>query len=1625
VPRASDSIVHAGLCEATEHAASGVVVTDREGKILFVNPAFTAMTGYSRQEAVGQNPRILKSERELPSFYEQMWSTIRSGNIWHGDLINRRKDGSLYSEEMTISPVREAHGEISGYVALKRDVTMRRADEESRRFLTTLVEGSEDAIVSYAPDGSILTWNRGAEQIFGYPADEAVGRQISMLLAPERHSTLERLTEEILQGKSIFQRQGQGVRKDGQRIHIYASLWPMRNALDEITAVFTIFRDVTRQHEAEQAQSLLASIVESSGDAICAAKPDGTIVSWNHSAEVLTGYSAAEVIGKNFTLLSTPGRLDKSLEVLAAFGAGRPVSAYETVVQCKDGSQRHVELSTSPILNPAGELVGGSGIARDITSKLETERRLRESEERFRRVFEEAPFGICVSTLDGHYRMVNTAFCAMLGYTEEQLLAMSWMDLTPEDDVSTSQTMLKDLLAVPSGTVEWEKRYRRADGSTIWVRMRTSLVRDGEGHPLHTVVHVEDITERRRAAAQLQEVTDRLMLAARAGGVGVWDYNIAIERLNWDEQMFRLYGIAREQFNGTYKAWWERLHPEDRQRVEEDHQAAIHGERDFDTEFRVVWPDGSLHSIRALALVKRDDAGNPLHMIGTNWEITAQKKITEELQESNRRLSAQHALLDGERKILRTFIDNVPDLMYVKDLDSRFVVANPELAHWAGAKTPEEMLGKTDLDYFPPEMAQSFHEDEQRIIRTGQPIIDREETGGRLETGEVCYLLTTKVPLFDSEGRVTGIAGIGRNITERKRSEDALIESNRQLEEETARANQLAMVAEKARADLQENTLYLQTLFDVVPVGIMVVDAGTRRVTDINPHAQNLIGLRKEQIVGNFCNKVVCPAADRACPILDMEQPIDLSERMIVTAEGKRLPVLKSVTSVNKKGRRVLIESFVDITAQKQAADALIESNRQLEEETTRSNQLAQEAEKANVAKSDFLANMSHEIRTPMNGVIGMTGLLLDTSLTDEQRHYAEIVRSSAESLLRLINDILDFSKIEARKMELETADFDLRGVLDNLVATVAAQAYAKGIELICGIGPEAPDHLRGDPGRLCQILTNLLGNAIKFTRKGEVVVSVSLVEREADSCLLRFSVRDTGIGIPEDKIGLLFEKFSQVESSTTRKFGGTGLGLAISKQLAELMGGSIGVISEAGKGSEFWFTVRMGLLSSAQEALPVEPQRGVLCGVRVLIVDDSAASRESLTKQAAGWGMRPVSVEGGSWALEALYRALQERDPFRVAVIDTQMPGMNGEALSSVILADERLRDTRMVMLNSLGGRNHPQSGGKNGLAISITKPVRGDELFHALAKVISAEGVPQRVVEAADAGECDAGQRRLQPFVCPNARVLLAEDNPTNQKVALAILKKLGLSADAVADGSEALKSLESIPYDLVLMDVRMPVMDGLEATRQIRDPNSAVLNHDLPIVAMTANAMRSDQEQCLAAGMNDFVPKPVTPQELRQMLAKWLPAEKHLSTADAGPSPQPVASEDEPPVFDREGLMMRLMEDQALATTIIEAFCEEMPRQMRELKEFLQRDDAESTGRQAHSIKGAAAIVGGERLRALALQMEKAADSGDLSAVAARMEQLEALFQQLRDAMITTENSGKSIHPKGPMHHENTCG
>jgi signal transduction histidine kinase/DNA-binding response OmpR family regulator len=660
----------------------------------------------------------------------------------------------------------------------------------------------------------------------------------------------------------------------------------------------------------------------------------------------------------------------------------------------------------------------------------------------------------------------------------------------------------------------------------------------------------------------------------------------------------------------------------------------------------------------------------------------------------------------------------------------------------------------------------------------------------------------------------------------------------------------------------------------------------------------------------------------------------------------------------------------------------------ELQETTGRLVAARDEALAAERAKADFLATMSHEIRTPMNGVIGMLGLLLDTELERAQLEYAQTAHRSAEALLVVINDVLDFSKIEAGKLELERIDFELRHLLEDVMGLLGARASAKRLELGTLVHEGVPEVLRGDPGRLRQIMFNLIGNAIKFTERGEVVVRIELEQEIDDSVLLRFEVSDTGPGIAPDVQQRLFTPFTQADATTTRRYGGTGLGLAICRRLVELMGGQIGVESAVGRGSRFWLTARFGRSPKMAE----QPQRwsGTLSGHRVLVVDDHRASRQDLESQLGRWGLDTIAVPDARRALMLLQSSASQGTPFDVALIDMHMPGTDGLQLGRDIKADPRIASTALVLLTSIGLRGQARDAQEAGFAAFLSKPLRQSALHDCLVTLL----------RRSDAGTGD-------PSVVPSlitrhtvaeartgrlARILVAEDHPINQLVAVGLLERLGYRADVASNGREAVEAVQRTRYDLVLMDCQMPEVDGYEATRLIRQ--SEPPGRRLPVLALTADVTDRGREQCKGAGMDDYIAKPIDREQLRETLLRWLPA---AGEADREAEDTPEAGA--PVALHLPQLTSVVGDDPAKIRRYLDLFASTTERLMEQIEAAIERREADGLRRLSHTLKGACGNIGAVEMAGLARRLEEAAAEDDWGKAGAVRDQLAGSFDRTK--------------------------
>jgi PAS domain S-box-containing protein len=986
-------------------------------------------------------------------------------------------------------------------------------------------------------------------------------------------------------------------------------------------------------------------------------------------------------------------------------------------------------------------------------------------------------------------------------------------------------------------------------------------------------------------------------------------------------QLEAILGYRAEEWAADPDFFLKVIHPDDRDWVIAEQLRTREAGQPFRAEYRMNTREGGvrwfLDETRAIA----DQEGRPGYRCGYLVDITERKELEDAVREAEDRY--------------RQLVEKLPLAIYIDRLDelSSNIYTSPQVEGMFGY-TVEQWRTEEDLfvRLLHPADRERVLGEHERTRATGQPL--RTEYRLFAADGRVIWIRDEAVVLTDQQGKPQVLQGFLIDITERKAAEQALRDSE---------------------AELSRQKAYYQELLELSPVAIVTLDM-EERITSWNPAAEKLFGFPHAEAVGRSLDDLLFPTQVLREEGRAVSRQADEEGLAHVIAQRRR-----------KDGALVDVEILmVPLVVDAERTGFLV-----LYHDITELQRAREEAEAATHAKSAFLATMSHEIRTPMNAVIGMGGLLLDTELTEEQRGFAEVIQTSGEALLRIIDDVLDFSKIEAGKLELEEQPLEVCAFAESALDLVAVRASEKGIELGCLVDPEVPAAILGDPTRLRQALGNLLSNAVKFTEVGEVVIAVAAEAADDDWLRLRFSVRDTGIGIPAERMHRLFESFSQVDASTTRRYGGTGLGLAISRRLAELMGGTLWVESEERKGSTFHLEIL------AREATaPAGTDRGEgdrrIAGKRLLVVDDNATNREVVRRQAQSWGMLVEAVEHPD---EALFR-VRRGDPFDVAVLDMQMPEMDGLTLARAIRRHRDASALPLVLLTSIGLL--AQARGAPEFAAQLTKPVKASQLHEALVRVLAAGAA----VDLAPGGDGEGARPAAVAM-----RVLVAEDNAVNRQLALALLGKLGYQADVVENGREALDALDRQAYDVVLMDVQMPELDGLEATRRIRDRFRS--EEGPTIIAMTANAMEGDREECLAAGMDDYLGKPIRVDELSRALARCRPqhARETLEHAALSRLVSALGGGDE----GREAV-----------AELVDTFLEDAATLMATLRGAVERRDAEEAGRAAHTLKSNGATFGALSFSVLCRELETLGRHGELEAAPALLERAEEEWRRVREAL-----------------------
>jgi two-component system sensor histidine kinase/response regulator len=1024
-------------------------------------------------------------------------------------------------------------------------------------------------------------------------------------------------------------------------------------------------------------------------------------------------------------------------------------------------------------------------------------------------------------------------------------------------------------------------------------------------------------------------------------GAGTFEFNGANRRLSCSAATAKLLGFVPEPLELTIPQWLNIVHPDDREMASRAAAEAVAVGNPYTQEYRLQSPSGEIRWLRAHGLPVKNPAGQVERVEGALLDITALKQLELELRGRDERfrdaaIAARFYTweFDFERNIYT--VDSPAEKK--RDAQGRWVTGN---------NTYQRSIEAALNDH---------HPDDRHLLSA---ILDRvrlEDMTYELEARVMSpidnsyrWMLARGKVVRDAGGKRRWVRGILQDIHDRKLAD-------LRLHETEARLDRMMRGADD---------------------GFWEIDAKTRDVW-VSPRYATMLGYEQENFLADKRKIFDTTHPDDLEKIMNafdrhMQQAapaVDVEVRKLTNGGEWRWMQIRGACERNAVGEPLTISgSQQDITERKRQQEELL--------------QAMASAAAANKAKSEFLANMSHEIRTPMNGVIGMTELLLESPLNSMQRDYAETVRDSATSLLTIINDILDFSKVEAGKLELEAIDMDLRDTVEDVARLLAVHAHAKGLEVTAHVDPDLPDMLRGDPGRVRQILLNLGGNAVKFTQKGEVALDLQIVERDATGVRIRLEIRDTGVGIPEQRLSALFQPFSQVDASTTRRFGGTGLGLSIVWRLVTLMGGEVGVTSQEGAGSVFWFTAHFDC--AAVDTFTHHAPPASLRGQRVLVVDDNATNRKVMMGQLTLCHTEPVCASSADEALTLLRQAAMAGQPFEAALLDHQMPGCDGAKLGKMITADPDIKATRLILLTSSGQRGDGHFYAGIGFAGYLLKPVTQRDLTDCLATVL--------------ASSAEVWHLQSQPIVTRHAlrsirarqrhRILLAEDNVVNQKVACRTLEKMGYRVDIAADGRAAVKAWQTGRYDLIFMDCQMPVLDGYEATREIRLLEGATRR--IPIVALTAHAMKGADLQCAAAGMDDYLSKPIDRVKLQACLEHWLGVSVAVGEmpADGDPRERAPSVIDDP--VDWQALLDATDQDEQLARELAILYIDSGEENLHSILSALQEGDYGRIGVTAHALKGASANLHAVAANIAAERLERAVKLEDATTIEECTEEL----------------------------------
>ncbi|PQA79187.1 PAS domain S-box protein [Rhodoferax sp. TS-BS-61-7] len=1539
-----------------ESAPDGLLVTDAQGTITMVNPRMQDLFGYADHELVGQPMEILVPtaiRAKHPGLREGFVQDGRSRNMGStdGSLRGVRKDGTEFPVEVGLSRLPAMGGRGVCVCASVRDVTERnRVEQEvrnSQRQIRTLVDSIGSIITLKDREGRYQLMNATYAKYMGVGEHDVLGKSAYDFLPKDVADKIAAVERRVLDNGEVVTYEEVIPSADRSELRTFMTTkTPLINEAGEIFGICGIATDITERQKTQEAMRIAnaeqSAMFEATTLGIAFIK-DRTIVRSNRKLDLLFGTPDGTQIGQTTRAWYATDEdfVQGGDAVYAQLARGEMHQREQELVRA-DGTRFWCQLSGAAI-DPSDLSKGTVWMLNDVTERKAAEQALTDERRHLQNILENSPVAVCIAAADGRPIFANQQMLQMMGLSMEELLKLgSTLSMWKNPQ---SRAELVEILRRDGVVKDFETETVRPDGESISVLISANMMKQGES--LQMISWMYDVTERQKAqeAMRTANAEQTAMFEATTLGIAFVKERVIVRG---NRQLDVLFKTGEGGLIGKSPRSWYATDEEFAKGLDEIYAQLSRGEK-HQREEELIRADGTRFwcQLNGAAIDPHDLSKGTVWML---LDVTERKLAEQEIQRN--------------RQFMEAVLENINSAIYVKDVHGVYTFVNSDWEQATGL-TRAEVLGRSTLEVDHLGRGQLYHELDMQAINAGQLVVT-EEVAGQGD-GER-FFQVTKVPMRQGD-EISGLCSIAFDVTERKR-----------MEAEIQRTNFLADVALELTdsgywyVDYSDPDYYFQSERAARILGEPIKPDGRYKLDSEWFSRLEVANKETAAATAERYQGAVDGKYDQYDSIYAYKRPID-GEIIWVHAAGK---VVRDEAS-NKI--TFMYGAYQDITQQKKT-----------EAEILRAREQAMEATKA---KSDFLANMSHEIRTPMNAIIGMSHLALQTGLDKKQRNYIEKVHRSGENLLGIINDILDFSKIEAGKMSMETIDFRLEDVMDNLANLVGMKAEDKGLELLFQAAPDVPTALQGDPLRLGQILINLGNNAVKFTDKGEIVVGIEKISEDPSGVQLHFWVQDSGIGMTPEQCSKMFQSFSQADASTTRKYGGTGLGLAISKNLVELMQGRIWVDSEPGKGSVFHFNARFGVqdMPSARRMFRADE----LLGVRVLVVDDNAAAREILASMAKSFGLEVDVAWNGQEALRMAAQADQQGLQYDLVLMDWKMPVMDGVETMQRLQAEKLTQVPMVIMVTAYGREEAIGSAQQRGVRLHsvLTKPVNASTLLEAIGEALGKGGLVETRATAKSEIHSDAMAQLA------GARLLLVEDNDMNQELALELLRNAQVEVVIANHGQEALDILSSdTAFDGVLMDCQMPVMDGYTATREIR--KNPAFQH-LPIIAMTANAMAGDREKVLEAGMWDHIAKPLNVEAMFNTIARWVhPAASKEATALAGTASNtsantaPVAAELPPlPGIDTAAGLATTMQNAKLYARLLVKFRDSQGHFAQLFEAACGDADTTAPARVAHTLKGTAGNIGALEVQAAAAALEKACHEGAG----------ETIRSALRDAVVRT--------------------